>query len=316
LTSWPSRSGTSRRLGAVGAVAALAAGSVCLGTGCSGSVALGPEGHAIYEATVSARTARAWVYLDIQAPRSTTHILAEGETDLSNGACALGAQAGGVTTNELFMGNDLYFQVPEEARATSGGKLWDEVVLRASAGRGRAAAAGSALAGPELTDVDPTPLLGVLAAQRRHSVFVAKSIIGDHPANEYRLDVPTASLDARSASLAGPDAGPDAGPGKGRGSDGGVLGLIAGLPHPGKAVLAVYVWLDDQGQAVQLTASATLETEPAHPSALEAALANQLPATLSVRVDLGNFGERFVLKPPPLGEVSRVPVSQLEAGVL
>jgi len=300
LTSCPGRSGASRRFGAI---AALAAGALCLGTGCSDSAALGPKGHAIYEATVSARTARVWVYLDVQAPRSTTHILAEGETDLSSGDCALGVQAAGVTTNELFTGNDLYFQVPEEARATSGGKPWDEVVFRAAAGHGLAAAEGAALAGPELTDVDPAPLLGVLAAQPGHSVFIARAIIGDHPANEYRLDVRTASLAAPAAR-------------KGGGTNGGVMDLIAGLPHPAKAVLAVYVWLDEQGQAVQIAASATLETEPAHPSAFEAALANQLPATVSVRVDLGNFGERFVLEPPPLGEVSRVPISQLQAGVL
>jgi hypothetical protein len=78
----------------------------------------------------------------------------------------------------------------------------------------------------------------------------------------------------------------------------------------------VYVWLDSAGRAVQLAASATLETEPADPSALQASLANELPATVSVRVDLGNFGERFTLEAPSPGEVSRVPVSQLQAGVL
>jgi hypothetical protein len=288
----------------LGSRAALAAGVLCLGaTGCSDRAALGPKGQAIYEATVSARTARVWVYLDIQVPRSTTYILAEGETDLSSGACALGVQDAGLTTNELFTGNDLYFRAPEEARATSGGKPWDEVVFRSAAGRGPVAIAGSALAGPALTDVDPAPLLGALAAQPEHSVFVARTTIGEHPATEYRLDFRKASLVSSA-------------PGIGGATNGGVLSLIAALPHPGKDVLAVRVWVDGKGQAVQLAASATLETEPAHPSALEAALANQLPATLSVRVDLGDFGERFVLRPPPLGEVSRVPVSQLRAGVL
>jgi hypothetical protein len=286
------------------AVATLAAGVLSLGlTGCSHSSALGPEGPAIYEATISARTARVWIYLDVQAPRATTYILAEGETNLSNGGSALGVQAAGVTTNELFTGNDLYFQVPEEARATSGGKPWEEVVFRSTARRGPALAAGWALAGPALTDVDPAPLLGLLAAQPERSVFVASSIIGDRPAREYRLDFRTAALVAPSLGTGGQ-------------TNAGVISLIAGLPHPGKGVLQVYVWLDRQGRMVQLATNATLETEPADPSALQAALANQLPATVSVRVDLGNFGERFTLEPPSPGEVSRVPVSQLQAGVL
>jgi hypothetical protein len=208
-----------------------------------------------------------------------------------------------VTTNELFTGNNLYFQVPEEARATSRGKPWDEVVLHAPARRGPAAAGGSAPAGPALTDVDPAPLLGVLAAQPERSVFVGKAIIGDHPASEYRLDFRTAALVAPALDEAGK-------------TNGGLIGLIAGLPHPGKAILPVYVWLDSQGRAVQLATSATLETEPTDPSGLQAALANQLPATVSVRVDLGDFGERFALEPPPVAEVSRVPISQLQAGVL
>ena len=299
--------GASRRFGAsarFGAVATVAAGVLGLGlTGCSHGSALGPKGPAIYEATISARTARVWVYLNVQAPRARTYILAEGETNLSNGDCALGVQAAGVTTNELFTGNDLYFQVPEEARATSGAKAWDEVVFRSTARRGPAVAAGSALAGPALTDVDPAPLLGVLAAQPERSVFVASAIIGDRPAREYRLDFRTSALVAPSLGTGGE-------------TNAGVISLIAGLPHPGKGILPVYVWLDRQGRAVQLATSATLETEPADPSALQAALANQLPATVSLRVDLGTFGERFTLEPPPTGEVSRVPVSRLQAGVL
>lgn len=310
MTARRNRLGASRRIGAsrrFGALATLAAGVLGLGvTGCSHSSAFGPKGPTIYEATIAAGTARVWVYLNVQAPRATTYILAEGETNLSSGDCALGVQAAGVTTNELFTGNDLYFQVPEEARATSGGKPWKEVVFRASAQRGRGGpggAAGLALAGPALTDVDPEPLLGLLAAQPERSVFVRSAIVGGRPASEYRLDFRTSTLVAPSLS-------------KGGGTNAGVISLIAGLPHPGKAILPVYVWLDSAGRAVQLAASATLETEPADPSPLQAALANQLPATVSVRVDLGNFGERFTLEPPPLGEVSRVPASQLQAGVL
>ena len=284
--------------------ATLAVGALCLvATGCSKSSAPVPKPLAIYEATISARTARVWVYLDVQAPRATTYILAEGKTNLSSGACALGVQAAGVTTSELFTGNDLYFEVPGAARATSGGKPWAEVVLGSAPRSGPEAAAGTPLAGPELTDVDPAPLLDVLAAQPESSVSLGPGMVGGRPASEYRLDF-------RTAALVAP------GPGSGGEMKGGLISLIAGLPHPSRAVLPVYVWLNKQGRAVQLVTSATLETEPANPSALQAALANQLPATVTVRVDLRNFGERFSFERPAAGEVSRVPVSQLQAGVL
>jgi hypothetical protein len=296
---------TGRRHGGYSARAALATGALCLlATGCSStSSALGPKGTAIYETTISARTAKVWVYLSVQAPHATTYVLAEGETNLSNGASALGVQAGGVTTHELYTRNDLYFEVPAAARATNGGKTWAEVVFAPARAGGRPAAAPPGPTGPELTDVDPAPLLDVLASHPERSVFLGMGRVGGQPPErEYRLDfraaAPVAPLGGRTPV------------------DGGVIGLLAGLPHPAKAVLAVYVWLDKRGRAVQVAASATLETEPADPSALQAALANRLPATISVRVDLSNFGEPFKLDPPPAGEVSRVPVSQLQAGVL
>ena len=279
-------------------------GSLCLvATGCSKSAALVPKPLAVYEATISARTARVWVYLDVQAPRATTYILAEGETNLSSGAYALGVQAAGVTTRELFTGNDLYFEVPEAARATSGGKPWAEVVFGSTPQSQPEAAAGPALTGPELTDMGPAPLLDVLAAQPESTVSLGTGMVGGRPADEYRLDFSAGALVAP-------------GPGADGKVKGGLISLIAGLPHPSRAVLPVYVWLNKQGRAVQLVISATLETEPAKPSALQAALANQLPATVTVRVDLRNFGERFRLARPAAAEVSRVPVSQLQAGVL
>jgi hypothetical protein len=279
--------------------AALAAGALCVAaTGCSNSAQPVPKHLSIYEATISARTARVWVYLNVQAPRASTYILAEGETVLSSGTCALGVQAAGVTTNELLTGDDLYFEVPEAARAPKGGKPWAEVVLGSRQRSGVDEAPAS-----ELADVDPSPLVNLLAEQPESSRFVGKGIVAGRPANEYRLNY-------RTAALAAPA------PGAGGQIKGGVISLIAGLPHPVQPILHVYVWLDSRGRAVQLVTSATLETEPAKPSALQAALANQLPATVSVRVDLRNFGERFSLEPPPVGEVSRVPVSQLQAGVL
>jgi hypothetical protein len=218
--------------------------------------------------------------------------------NLSSGACALGVQAAGVTTNELLTGNDLYFEVPKGARGTSRGKPWAEVVFGSRPRNGPEAAPAS-----ELTDVDPAPLLALLAARPERSVFVGKGVAGGRAANEYRLDFRTAALVAPALGAGGE-------------MKGDLISLIAGLSHPRQAILPVYVWLDRQGRAVQLLIGATLETEPANPSALQAALANQLPATVSVRVDLRNFGERFNLEPPRVGEVSHVPVSQLQAGVL
>ena len=143
-----------------GARATVAAGALCLAaTGCSNSAAPVPTHLSIYNATISARTARVWVYLNVRAPRANTYILAEGEMNLSSGACALGVQAAGVTTNELLTGNDLYFEVPKGARGTSG-KPWAEVVFGSRPRNEPDAAPAS-----ELTDVDPAPLLDVLAAQ-------------------------------------------------------------------------------------------------------------------------------------------------------
>ncbi len=300
---------TDRRHRGLAARAALAAGALCLlATGCaSTTTALGPKGTAIYETTISARTAKVWVYLSVQAPHATTYVLAEGDTNLSNGASALGVQAGGVTTHELYTRNDLYFEVPAAARAANGGKTWAEVVFAPVRAGGRPTAAPPGPTGPELTDVDPAPLLGLLASHPERSVFLGMGHVGGlPPEREYRLDfraggpvTPLGRRDQVSDQV-----------------DGGVIGLLAGLPHPAKAVLAVYVWIDKRGRAVQVAASATLETEPADPSGLQAALANQLPATISIRVDLRNFDEPFRLEPPPAAEVSRVPVSQLQAGVL
>ena len=296
MTAW--RHGSAARHG-FGTRATVAAGALCLAaTGCSNSGAPVLTHLSIYKATISARTARVWVYLNVQAPRASTYILAEGEMNLSSGACALGVQAAGVTTNELLTGNDLYFEVPTGARVTSGGKPWAEVVFGSGSRSGPDAAPAS-----ELTDVDPAPLVGVLAAQPERSVFVGKGSAGGRPANEFRLDFRTAALVAPALGAGGE-------------MKRGLISLIAGLSHPREAIFPVYVWLDKQGRAVQLVIGATLETEPANPSALQAALANQLPATVSVRVDLRNFGERFNLEPPPVGEVSRLPVSQLQAGVL
>jgi len=282
-----------------GVRATLAAGALWVAAaGCSTSAAPVPEHLSIYEATISAHTARVWVYLNVHAPRAQTNILAEGETNLSTGAFALGVQAAGVTTNELLTRNGLYFQVPEGARAPSGGKAWAEVVFGKGPRNGLDAAPASAL-----TDVDPVALISVLAAPPERSVFVGRGIVAGQLDNEYRFDFRTAAL---------------VGPARGTGGTmkGGVISLIAGLPHPRQAVLPVYVWLDRHGRAVQLLTSATLETEPTKPSTLQAALANQLPASVSVRIDLRNFGERFRLEPPPVGEVARVPVSRLQAGLL
>lgn len=280
------------------ALAALATGALGLTTsGCSTSAPRALQPGRTYETTISAKTAAVRVYLDINAPRAITYIVAEGEADLSDGGCELSVQDAGVTTNELVTGNNLYFKVPPAARAaTSGGKPWAEVELQSGSQRGPGVAPSSAL-----TELDPAPLLELLALPPQRSTFAGNGTIGRQAVTEYRLDYPVAEL-----SRPAPDGTLPAG----------LASLIAQLPHPSKASLPVYVWLDNRGRAVQLTASATLETEPASPSPFQAALANQLPATVSVRLDLGNFGEAVRLVPPVAAEVARVPLSELQAGLL
>jgi hypothetical protein len=282
----------------------LACAAAALGlatTGCSSSALSAKELAAYsdaYSTTTSAKTARVWVYLNVHAPRATTYILAQGSADLTSGACALSVEDEGATTNELITGNDLYFRVPAEARAMSRGKPWAEVVLGSGGLSGLDVATGSAL-----TEIDPVPMLDALAAGPGSSAYLGEGRIGGHAASEYRLDVPTAEL---------------LGPVTGGGTEMrfGLISLIADLPHPGVKITPVYVWLDKQGRVLQIMASATLGTEPSVPNLFQAALANQLPATVSVRVNLGYFGERVRLAPPPSSEVALVPLARLQAGVL
>jgi hypothetical protein len=284
------------------ACAAAAAALGLVTTGCAGSSPTTVKELAAYTdaygATTSAKTARVWVYVNIHAPRATTYVLAQGNANLATGACALSVEDEGATTNELVNANDLYFEVPAEARATSHGRPWAEVVLRSGGRSGPDVAMGSPLA-----EVDPVPMLDALAAGPESSTYLGEGRIGGHAASEYRLDVPTTALVGQVT-------------GGGGAMRFGLISLIADLPHPGVKFLPIYVWLDKEGRAIQIVTSATLGTEPAAPGPFQAALANQLPTTVSVRVNLGYFGERARLVPPPSSEVALVPLSQLQAGAL
>ena len=91
---------------------------------------------------------------------------------------------------------------------------------------------------------------------------------------------------------------------------------MAQIAHPRPAQIPVYVWVDRQSRLVKLEASVVLGTEPASPSPAQAALANQLPTTLSVVVYLGHFGEPVHLVPPLAARTNELPLSQLEGGTL
>jgi hypothetical protein len=250
----------------------------------------------VYDTTVSARTARVEVVVHVASPRASTFIVADGQVDLSGSGCALTVFDSGTAVHEFLSGLDLYFEVPPGARAANGGKPWAEVDLRRGHQEGPGVAPGSAL-----TEVDPAALLSVLRLRPSGSAVRGRGVVGGHAATEYRLTYPTADL----GRLDGDGMWP-----------GGVLGLMARVATPVPRFFPVDVWVDHQGRLVQLEASATLKREPPVPSAAQAALANQLPSTLTVRLDLDGFGEPVDLDLPAPPEVAQVPVSQLQAGLL
>ena len=96
----------------------------------------------------------------------------------------------------------------------------------------------------------------------------------------------------------------------------GALAAVAGLANPAQRTLAVYVWLDAKGRVREERASGVLLTEPPSPSPAQAALANQLPTTVTVTLLLSSFGLPAPhVQPPPANEVTAVPASRLWTGL-
>ncbi len=172
-------------------------------------------------------------------------------------------------------------------------------------GDGRAAfgtAGGPGVApGSSLTEVDPAPVLALLRVRPSGVTVVRQAMAAGQAAREFALTYPTAAL-----SRPGPDG---TGPG-------GVLALIVQVASPKLKYFRVDVWLDREGRVVQLEASTALDREPVSPSPAQAALANQLPTTLTVRLELAGFGQPMDLDLPVAADVARMPLSRLQAGLL
>jgi hypothetical protein len=270
--------------------------TTALAAGCGSTSPSAPTAGRVYQRTVSARTAEVQVVVHIDSPRASTYILADGQVDLSSSGCALTVFETGATVHEVLAGSDLYFELPAAARATNEGKPWAEVDLRSGRQEGPGVAPGS-----PLTEVDPAPLLAVLKVRPSGLAVVGQTSSQGRPTLEYRLTYPTATLDRRAPDGAMP---------------GGVLGLIAQVANPRPKYFPVDVWLDHRGQVVEMEAGATLNREPRSPTPVQAALANQLPTTLTVRLELGRFGQPVDLDLPAGREVARMPLSRLQAGLL
>jgi hypothetical protein len=239
----------------------------------------------VYARTVSARTAQTAVDLDIAAPRAGTYITAQGAVDLAAPGFALAVQEAGINLKELLLGDRLYLRVPASAQATNGGKAWAEFVLSTGAAAGGTVLAGPLLAGSVLMAVDPAPDLDLLRSAPASTTRLGPRDLDGVSATEYRLDYSTTEL----ASAA-----------QGGALRAGLVSLLAQIAHPRPAQIPVYV----------------LGTEPRFPSPAQAALANQLPTTLSVDVYLGHFGERVALVPPAAAHTNELPLSELEGGTL
>ncbi len=279
-------------------VAALAGGAA----GCGKSAAV-LDVEAVYDKTVSAKTAQTAVNLHIGAPRAGTYITAQGGVDLTAPYFAIAVQEAGITLNELLRGNQLYVEVPASARLANAGKPWAEFELRpapeppARSGTG----AGPVLTGSVLMAVDPTPVLDVLQLAPAGVTRLGPRSLDGEAATEYRLYFSTREL-ASSPQGGTPGAG--------------LVSLLAQIAHPRPAELPIYVWLDREGRLVELAVSVVLRTEPGSPSPAQAALANQLPTSLGVNVYLGHFGEPVRLAPPAAARTNQLPLSQLEGGTL
>ncbi|HXW78203.1 MAG TPA: hypothetical protein VEJ84_01825, partial [Acidimicrobiales bacterium] len=250
--------------------------------------------YSTYETTVDTRTARVSVDLEVNALRSQSYVLAQGEVELSNSSCALTVLEMGTTVHELLAGGDLYVELPALARATNSGKPWAEVVLRSGHEVGPGIVPTSAL-----TEVDPLPLLDLLQLRPKSSVLVGKDNVSDQASTEYRLMYAEAELSHPVPAGATVDQGA------------GVVGLLAQLARPVPKIFPIDIWLDSEGRLIQLAASATLGEEPPSPSPAQAALANSLPTTVSVQLDLGDFGAPVKLDVPAAAEVARWPLSRL-----
>jgi hypothetical protein len=260
----------------------------------------------VYARTVSAKTAQTAVDLHIAAPRAGTYITAQGAVDLSVPGFALAVQEAGINLKELLRGDRLYLQVPASARAANAGKAWAEFVLRTGPAAGGPVLAGPVLAGPVLAGsvlmaVDPAPDLDLLRAAPASTTRLGPRELDGVSATEYRLDYLATEL----ASVA-----------RGGALRAGLVSLLAQIAHPRPAQVPVYVWLDSRGRLVELEVSVVLGTEPRSPSPAQAALANQLPTTLSVDLYLGHFGESVALVPPAAARTNELPLSELEGGTL
>jgi hypothetical protein len=229
--------------------------------------------------------------------------------DLTAPEFSIAVQEAGVNLRELLAGDELYVEVPASARAANRGKAWAELGLPPAVGASTGAApllaasllAASLLAGSVLTAVDPAPVLDMLRLAPTGTTRLGLRSLDGVSETEYRLDYRAAEL-AAAARRRAPGAG--------------VVSLLAQIAHPRPAELPVNVWLDSRGRLVELEMSVVVGTEPRSPSPAQAALANQLPATLSVNIYLGHFGERLLVVPPAAARTNRLPLAALEGGTL
>ncbi len=271
-------------------------GTAVLTAGCGATSSASPSTGTDYVRTVSARTAQVEVVLHIASPHASTYIVGTGQVDLSDAGCALTVFDSGTTVHELLSGRDLYIELPLRARSTNGGKPWAMVELRSGRQEGPGVAPGS-----PLTEVDPAPVLALLRVRPSDMTVVRQAMVAGQAAREFALTYPVAALGRPGPDGTGP---------------GGVLALIVQVASPRLRYFRVDVWLDREGRVVRLEASTALDREPVSPSPAQAALANQLPTTLTVRVDLAGFGQPMDLDLPVAADVARMPLSRLQAGLL
>jgi hypothetical protein len=271
------------------------------GTTSCGTAARALDVEDVYARTVAAKTTQFTLDLHINAPRAGTYVTAQGDVDLTGAGFAIAVQEAGLSVQELLRGDRLYLEVPNSARAATGGKPWAEFALRAGQAPGPGAGTEPQLMESVLLAVDPAPVLHLLRLAPARAIRLGAGLLDGERTRDYRLSYPTSELASTSP---------------GDELRAGLVSLLAQIAHPRPAEVPVYVRLDGRGRLVALQVSVVLGTEPPSPSPAQAALANQLPTTLSVGIYLDHFGAPVRVVPPTPARTKELPLSQLESGTL
>jgi hypothetical protein len=288
-TAGAPRPGRSRQVAATVATA-LAALSAAAGlSACSSGSASSGDLAAVdlaYTHTVAAKTAQLTMKMHVSAAHTNTTIIASGGEDFATHDAAFTVDATGASIKELMVAGKVYLQLPPAAQSQEGGKAWLEVAIPTTAG-----ASGSS----PLVGSDPASGLHLL---ERHSTSITKvgtAVIDGVDTTEYH-----AVVDVAGAANQG---------------DSGLIGQY--IEITGSSTLPVDVWIDSQQRVVQEGFNITVDHLPSSASTAQGSqsLANELPVTVGMQLNVTRYGQPVTVTAPPASEVKQISLDQLNGSV-